>query len=362
MQRTRRPRAAFGAWGVNMSVGQCRSWEPRVSHASDPTQTASPDASGAGRHVLTSTRRAIEALEGSLDEALVHSWTQQVLQSRGRLVLTGMGKSGLVAQKISATLASTGCPSFFLHPADALHGDLGMVMAEDTVLILSNSGESEEIVRLLPSLVRLGVPIGAITSRADSRLGQAARWCFTYALPEGEGCPLNFAPMASTTLQLVWGDLLAACHMVESGFTLERFAVFHPAGNLGARLLKVSDLMHTAFARVPAQADLIQALGAMTAGKLGMTTVMDGDQLLGVISDGDIRRALERGQQAGTNPLTLSATELMTRTPITVTPDTLAVEAARLMESRKITFVLVAADGQAHGILHIHDLLAAKVI
>ena len=333
-----------------------------MSYATDPTQTADPDASGAGRQVLSSTRRALEALERSLDEGLVRSWTQHLLGSRGRLVLTGMGKSGLVAQKIAATLASTGCPSFFLHPADALHGDLGMVMAEDTVLILSNSGESEEIIRLLPSLVRLGVPIGAITARADSRLAQAARWCFLYELPEGEGCPLNFAPMASTTLQLVWGDVLAAHHMVESGFTLERFAAFHPGGNLGARLLKASDLMHTEFPRVPLQADLVQALGAMTAGKLGMTTVMDGDQLLGVISDGDIRRAMERAQQAGTNPLTLKASDLMTARPIAVTPGTLAVEAARLMEARKITFVLVEEAGQAFGILHIHDLLAAKVI
>jgi len=318
--------------------------------------------SHAAGHVLSATRAALEALEGSWDEAQVRSWTEHLLASPGRLVLSGMGKSGLVAQKISATLASTGCPSFFLHPADALHGDLGMVTAQDTVLVLSNSGESEEIVRLLPSLVRLGVPIGAITARGDSRLGQAARWCFTYTLPEGEGCPLDFAPMASTTLQLVWGDLLAAYHMVLSGFTLARFAANHPAGNLGARLLKVGTLMHKDFARVPPEADLVRALGAMTEGKLGMTTVMDGDRLLGVISDGDIRRALERGQAAGTNPLTLTAAELMTRHPIAVTPGTLAVEAARLMEQRKITFVLVAEAEEAFGILHIHDLLGAKVI
>jgi arabinose-5-phosphate isomerase len=168
--------------------------------------------------------------------------------------------------------------------------------------------------------------------------------------------------MASTTLQLVWGDLLAAYHMVQSSFTLEHFAVFHPAGNLGARLLKVSDLMHTGFPRVTAQADLITALGTMTEGKLGMTTVMDGEQLLGVISDGDIRRALERAQAAGTNPLTLRASELMSRHPVTIPPATLAVEAARIMETRKITFILAATGEAALGILHIHDLLAAKVI
>ena len=316
----------------------------------------------AASHVLSATRLALEALETSWDEALVKSWTAHVTRGEGRLVLSGMGKSGLVAQKIAATLASTGCPSFFLHPADALHGDLGMVMAEDTALILSNSGESEEILRLLPSLVRLGVKIGAITAHPESRLGQAADWCFTYALPEGEGCPLNFAPMASTTLQLVWGDLLAAYHMVESGFTLEHFAQFHPAGNLGARLLKVADLMHPDLPRVAPAADLVTVLATMTQGHLGMTTVMAAGRLLGVISDGDLRRALERAQRAKSNPLTLIASELMTSRPVSVDAGTLAVEAAHLMESRKITFVLVQDGDVPCGILHIHDLLAAKVI
>jgi arabinose-5-phosphate isomerase len=316
----------------------------------------------AALHVLRATRSAIAALEDSWDEALVRSWTAHVLASKGRLVLSGMGKSGLVAQKISATLASTGCPSFYLHPADALHGDLGMVTVDDTVLILSNSGESEEIVRLLPSLMRLGVKIGAITAHPGSRLGQAADWCFTYAMPDGEGCPLNFAPMASTTLQLVWGDLLAACHMVESGFTLEHFAQFHPAGNLGARLLKVKDLMHTDFAKVTPTTSLVDVLSAMTLGKLGMTTVLEGERLAGVISEGDIRRALLGAQQMGSNPLTLTAVNIMSPRPITVGPDALAVETANIMETRKITFVIVQEGVSACGIVHIHDLFAAKVI
>jgi arabinose-5-phosphate isomerase len=320
------------------------------------------DPGKAARHVLEATRMAIEALESTWDEALVRSWTRHVTQSKGRLVLSGMGKSGLVAQKISATLASTGCPSFYLHPADALHGDLGMVTAEDTMLILSNSGESEEVIRLLPSLIRLGVRIGAITSRPDSRLAQAADWCFTYAMPDGEGCPLNFAPMASTTLQLVWGDLLAAYHMVESGFTLEHFAQFHPAGNLGARLLKVKDLMHTEFPRVTPSTGLVEALGAMTQGKLGMTTVMEGDTLVGVISDGDIRRALQGAQQMRSNPLSLNARNIMTPNPICVGPASLAVETAKSMEARKITFVVVKDGATPCGIIHIHDLFAAKVI
>jgi arabinose-5-phosphate isomerase len=316
----------------------------------------------AASHVLEATRAAIAALQATWDEALVRSWTRHITGSKGRLVLSGMGKSGLVAQKIAATLASTGCPSFYLHPADALHGDLGMVMAEDTVLILSNSGESEEIVRLLPSLIRLGVRIGAITAHGNSRLGQAADWCFTYSLPDGEGCPLNFAPMASTTLQLVWGDLLAAYHMVESGFTLEHFAQFHPAGNLGARLLKVKDLMHTEFPQVSPSASLVEALEAMTKGKLGMTTVMDGGVMTGIISDGDIRRALQGAQRMRSNPLSLTARNIMTPNPVCTRSSTLAVEAAKSMEARKITFVVVQDDAQPCGVIHIHDLFAAKVI
>ena len=333
-----------------------------MSEKAPKAYTPPPDPITAARHLLAATRQAIETLESSWDEALVLSWTQHVIRSRGRLVLSGMGKSGLVAQKIAATLASTGCPSFYLHPADALHGDLGMVIAEDTALILSNSGESEEIIRLLPSLIRMEVPIGAITSRADSRLGQAARWCFTYSLPGGEGCPFNFAPMASTTLQLVWGDLLAAYHMVESGFTLERFAQLHPAGNLGAKLLKVKDVMHGTFPQVTPDADLVETLKVMTENTLGMTTVMEGGELAGVISDGDIRRALQGAQRIRSNPLSLSARHIMTSSPVWVAPETLAAEAARTMEVRKITFLVVKDDGRPCGVVHIHDLFAAKVI
>jgi len=316
----------------------------------------------AARKVLRAARHGIEALEARWDAELVQSWSEYLNQSKGRIVLCGMGKSGLVAQKISATLASTGCPSFFLHPAEALHGDLGMVTAEDTLLILSNSGETEEIVRLLPSLLRLGVPIAAITSNALSGLGRAARWCFTYSLPEGEGCPLNFAPMASTTLQLVWGDLLAAYRMVHSGFTLERFAEFHPAGNIGARLLTTKEIMHTDFPSVGIGASLLEALEAMTRGKLGMTTVMEGSNLQGVVSDGDIRRALAKAQAEQINPLGLTAKDIMSSRPVSIPSSLLAIESARIMESRKITFLLVADEGQVQGVLHIHDLLTAKVI
>ncbi|MCE1229168.1 MAG: KpsF/GutQ family sugar-phosphate isomerase [Firmicutes bacterium] len=325
--------------------------------ASEPDATRSTVA-----RTLEAVRSAIEDLEGSWNEAIRKDWTTHVAASKGRVVVSGMGKSGLVGQKIAATLASTGCPSFFMHPAEALHGDLGMVTLDDTVLLLSNSGESEEVLKLIPSLLRMGIPIGAITSRKESRLGQAARWCFTYRLPKGEGCPLQFAPMASTTLQLVWGDLLAAHHMVHTGFSLDRYAQFHPAGNIGSRLLKTEKIMHREFPQAESEAPLVSLLGLMTKGRLGMTTVVEEGRLRGVVSDGDIRRALEKAERNGQNPLTLTASDIMTRNPITVAPDSLAIEAAQTLEARKITFLLVTEGEIPVGVLHIHDLLQAKVI
>jgi arabinose-5-phosphate isomerase len=316
----------------------------------------------AGGGVLDAAHAAIRALREGWDADLVQEWCAVMLGRKGRVVLTGMGKSGLVAQKISATLASTGSPSFFLHPAEALHGDLGMVTQEDAVIALSNSGESEEIVRLLPSLLRLGVPLAAITSKPDSSLGRAAKWCFTYGLPNGEGCPLDLAPMASTTLQLVWGDLLAATLMEARGFTREGFALNHPAGALGAKLMKVGDIMHREWPRVGHSDGLVRVLQAMTQGRMGMTTVMDGDRLAGVVTDGDIRRGLEKAQSTGKNPLELKAADLMSSKPITVTEHTLALEAANLMETRKITFLIVGEGTKPSGILHIHDLLSTKVL
>jgi arabinose-5-phosphate isomerase len=316
----------------------------------------------AGNAVLEATRGGVAELRESWDSAAVEAWIQMVLGRSGRVVLTGMGKSGLVAQKIAATLASTGCPSFFLHPAEALHGDLGMVTVEDSILALSNSGESEEIVRLLPSLLRLGIPIAAITARRDSSLGQAAQWTFNYRLPQGEGCPLELAPMASTTLQLVWGDLLAACLMERRGFTRDLFALNHPGGSLGAKLLKVKALMHDTWPRVQAGAPLTDILKAMTEGRLGMTSVMDDAALLGVITDGDLRRALATAEQKALNPLSLTATQIMTAKPASISEDALALEAAGTMEARKITFLMATREGQAVGVLHIHDLLASKVL
>jgi len=312
--------------------------------------------------VLCAARSAMASLQASLALSALPGWLEALAGSKGRLVLSGIGKSGLVAQKISATFASTGRPSFFLHPADALHGDLGMVTKDDMALLLSNSGESEEILRLVPPLMRAGVPMACITSNTQSRLAQAAKWVFAYGLPDGEGCPLNFAPMASTTMQLIWGDMLAAERMVHSGFTIEGFARNHPGGSLGARLLKAEELMHRSFPSVPPDSNLVQILAAMTTGKLGMSTVIESEKLAGVISDGDIRRALERAEAKGENPLELKAGQIMTSGPVTIGPDIQAISAAKMMETKKITFLVVVEGARPAGVLHIHDLLAAKVI
>lgn len=272
-----------------------------------------------------------------------------------------MGKSGLIAQKISATLASTGTPAFFLHPAEALHGDLGMVTGEDTLLILSNSGESEEVVRLLPSLERLQIPIAAITSRPESSLGKAARWVFTYQLPEREGCPLDLAPMASTTLQLVWGDILAADLMERRQFTKDHFALNHPAGSLGSKLMKVGELAHKQIPNVAPSAPLMAVLHVMSEGRLGMAAVISEGRLAGVISDGDLRRALERLEATGGNPFQLKAQDLMSANPRTISADTLAVEAVAEMEARKITFLLVTEGAAPCGVFHLHDYLGVGV-
>lgn len=316
----------------------------------------------AGDSLLQATESALRALAKDWEPATVEAWTDMVIARPGRLVLCGMGKSGLVAQKISATLASTGSPSFFLHPAEALHGDLGMVTEQDSALILSNSGESEEVLKLLPSLARLGIPMAAITGRRESTLGRSVAHAFLYDLPDGEGCPLDLAPMASTTLQLVWGDLLSASLMARRGFTREHFAQFHPAGSLGSKLLKVNQLMHQEFPRVDSGASLMGVLRAMTGGRLGMTAVVDGQALTGVISDGDVRRALERTQAQDRSPLDLRAADIMGRSPKTIGPELLAVEAAAQFEASKITFLMVVQGDKPLGVLHIHDLLGAKVL
>ncbi len=316
-----------------------------------------------GNGVLRSTMSALHWLNEHWQAETVSSWVEEVSRQKGRIVLSGMGKSGLIAQKISSTFVSTGSPSLFMHPAEALHGDLGMVIPGDSVLLLSNSGESEEILRILPRLSRLGIPMAAITSNSTSSLGQIVRWCFSYQLPDGEGCPIDMAPMASTTMQLIWGDILAACMMRRKGFTVERFAELHPGGSLGLKLLKIKDLMHSSFSIIKPSASLLETLQAISDGKLGMVAVLDGCELKGVISDGDIRRSLEQAQIKGINPLQLMASDILSgHSPYTIGLDRLAAEAACLMESHKITFLVVLDSDKPCGVIHIHDLLNAKVI
>lgn len=316
-----------------------------------------------GKGVIRSTMTALHWLNESWQAETVSRWVDSVSTQKGRIVLSGMGKSGLIAQKISSTLVSTGSPSLFMHPAEALHGDLGMVIPGDSILLLSNSGESEEILRILPRLARLGIPIAAITSNNTSSLGQAARWCFSYQLPDGEGCPIDLAPMASTTMQLIWGDILAASLMSRKGFTAERFAELHPGGSLGLRLLKIKDLMHSSFPIIHPAASLIETLQSISDGKLGMVVVLDGSELKGVISDGDIRRSLERAQAQSINPLQLMASDILSgHPPFTIGLDRLAAEAVGVMESHKITFLVVIDATKPCGVIHIHDLLNAKII
>jgi arabinose-5-phosphate isomerase len=281
----------------------------------------------------------------------------------GRLIVTGMGKSGHVGRKIAATLASTGTPSHFVHPAEASHGDLGMVRPEDVVLALSWSGEAPELADIIAYARRFGVPLLAITSRPESALGQAAD--IPLLLPRmPEACPNGLAPTTSTTMQLAMGDALAMCLLEARGFSPEDFRHFHPGGKLGARLKRARDLMHgpEELPLVPEGATLAQAIVEMTSRRFGVTGVVDGEgRLTGVLTDGDLRRAFGRGFRDG------PVVEAMTRAPRTASPEALAAELLALMNERRITSLFVVASdgdmgGRPVGILHLHDLLRAGVM
>jgi len=278
------------------------------------------------------------------------------------VVVTGMGKSGHIAGKIAATLASTGTPAFFLHPAEAGHGDLGMITRGDAVLALSNSGETPEVVALLPALKRLGVPLIVMTGKADSTLAQAASVVLDVAVEE-EACPLNLAPTASTTATLAMGDALAVAVLEARGFTAQDFARSHPGGSLGRQLLlHVEDLMRTgtALPRVGPAAPLSAGLVEMSAKGLGMTVVVaDDERIVGVFTDGDLRRALEAQIDVHATPMA----EVMTPNPRTIGPRELAAEAVHLLELYRITALPVAdAEGRLVGALNVHDLFRARVM
>jgi len=312
--------------------------------------------------VIATEATAIRALESRVDGEFVRA-CRLMLACEGRIVVTGMGKSGHIARKIAATLASTGTPAFFVHPGEASHGDLGMITRDDVVLALSYSGETDELLTILPLIKRQGNPLIAMTGRPNSSLARAANAHLDVGV-SAEACPLGLAPTASTTAALVMGDALAIALLEAHGFTAEDFAMSHPAGSLGRRLLlKIEDLMHTgaAIPQVPEEASLTEALMEMSRKGLGMTAIVDAEQrLLGVFTDGDLRRAVDNQDiDLRTTPVTT----LMTAQPKTITGDKLAIEAARLMEAHKIHALLVVdGDNRVIGALNIHDLLRARVV
>ncbi len=315
-----------------------------------------------GKRVLAIEARAITNLIDRLD----HRFTQAVdllFHCQGKVVVSGMGKSGLIGTKIAATLASTGTPAFFLHPAEGIHGDLGMLARKDLLIAISNSGETDEVLKLLPSVKRLDVPVIALTGRPQSTLAKNSDVALDVSVSE-EACPLGLAPTASTTATLALGDALAIALLQRRGFKEEDFAQFHPGGTLGRRLLlKVRDLMHQgeAIPRVPHTASLREAILEMTSKKLGMTTVTESDgRLRGVITDGDLRRFLERGIDWTSS----RAGEVASKNPKTITPDDLAARGVQIMERHSITALIVVGgeNQEVVGVLHLHDLLKSGVV
>ncbi len=315
----------------------------------------------AGRRALEIESRAVGELMRRVDAGFAHA-CQLCLAATGRVVVTGMGKSGHVGHKIAATLASTGTPAFFLHAGEASHGDLGMVTRGDVLLAISNSGESPELLALLPPLRRLTVPVIAFTGRPDSTLAREATQHIDVSVRE-EACPLNLAPTASTTAALAMGDALATALLEARGFTSEDFARAHPGGTLGRKLLlHVADVMRRGdeLPRVCITASLEQGLVEMSRKGLGMTAVVDpAGALVGVFTDGDLRRALDKGVALRETPIEA----VMTRQPRNITPQELAAEAVNRMQEHRITALLVVdAGGHLVGALNIHDLLRAGVV
>jgi arabinose-5-phosphate isomerase len=310
---------------------------------------------------------ALEALAARLEGTMAAGFARAVEmilrcgESNGRVVVTGMGKSGIIAQKIAATLSSTGSPALFLHPAEAVHGDLGVLMPGDVVVALSVSGETEEILRLLATLKRKGDALVSFCCNPQSTLAQASDVALDCSV-EREACGLNLAPTASTTAMLALGDALAVAVSLRKGFRAEDFAELHPGGKLGKRLAKVRELMHAGdeIPTVAPSTPMADVIFEMSSKKLGITTVQEDGRLCGVISDGDLRRLLER---EGGAALSKTAGEAMNPHPRTIAGDELAAKALAILEERKITsLVVVHADGKVEGIVHLHDLWGLELI
>jgi arabinose-5-phosphate isomerase len=313
------------------------------------------------RAVISTEAAAVAALHDRIDDEFVEA-CKIILECLGRVVILGVGKSGHIASKIAATLASTGTPAFFVHPTEASHGDLGMITANDVVVVLSNSGEADEVRLILPLLKRLGVRIIAMTGKPSSTLGSHADVHINVAV-DAEACPLGLAPTSSTTASLVMGDALAISLLETRGFTAEDFARSHPAGQLGKRLLlHIQDIMHTGeeMPVISKQASLSEAIMEMTKKRLGMVAITDDDLLVqGVFTDGDLRRTME----SALDPHTTAIGDIMTKNGKTIQPQALAAEAAKMLQQYKIQGLLVVDDEhRLQGVLNFNDLLQAGVI
>ena len=321
---------------------------------------ASKGDSDLARSVLETEAQAILGLVPQLGPSFGRAL--DLLQAgTGRVIVTGMGKSGIIARKIAATMSSTGTAATFLHPAEALHGDLGIVQSTDVVIALSSSGETEELVRLLEAIRRIGAKLISLSGNPKSTLGQASDVSLSCHVAE-EACPMNLAPTASTTAMLALGDALAMALSVRKGFRAEDFAELHPAGRLGRRLMRVEALMQSGddIPRVKTNTAMPDVIHEMTSKRLGMTCVVDDTgALAGIVTDGDLRRHMADR----TNLLDAKAADVMTRNPVTVVQSALAAEAIRIMESRKITSLVVTDDtGAIAGVVHLHDLWRTEMI
>jgi arabinose-5-phosphate isomerase len=312
-----------------------------------------PDLSLA-RKVLQTEAAAVLALVGRLDDRFVEA-VALIVRCKGRVIVTGMGKSGIICRKIAATLASTGTPAFFLHPAEAVHGDLGVIQADDVVIAMSYSGETEELTRVLETLKRIGAPLIALTGGRNSTLAQAANVALDCSVSE-EACPMNLVPTASTTAALAMGDALAMTVLVEKGFRPEDFANLHPGGKLGKRLMRVEQMMSKgdSLPVVQLNTSMRDVIYEMSRKGLGMTSVVEKDgRLAGIITDGDLRRKMA----VTPNIQDLTAHDVMTANPVAIQLTTMAAEALALMEQRKITsIVVIDADHRVEGVVHLHDL------
>jgi arabinose-5-phosphate isomerase len=309
------------------------------------------------RQVLTTEADAVAGLIEKLNNGFEKA-IEVLSESRGKVVVTGMGKSGLVGKKIAATLASTGTPAFFMHPAEACHGDLGMVSSDDVVIALSNSGETEELIGLLPFLKRFNVRIIALTGNAGSTLSKAADINLDVSVQK-EACTLGIVPTASTTAAIAMGDAIAVALLIKRGFKEEDFASFHPRGSLGKKLLiKVRDLMHTGkdLPVTDPRSSMMDAVMEISSKRLGVTIITDKDgHILGIITDGDVRRGMEKW---GKSFFDMTAEEAMTSNPRTIPGDELAAKALSIMEELSITSLVVPDEsGRAAGIIHLHDIL-----